>query len=50
MTLESFTVGCAMVLYLITGTSFAFKGNWAWALTWWAYGLANIGLIWAAKK
>lgn len=50
MNLETFTVGSSMVLYFITGTSFALKGNLPWALTWYAYAFANVGLILAAQK
>lgn len=50
MNLETFTVGLSMILYFITGTSFAVKGNFPWALTWYAYAMANVGLILAAKK
>jgi uncharacterized membrane-anchored protein YitT (DUF2179 family) len=50
MTLESFTVAASMILYFITGTSFALKGDFPWALTWYAYAVANIGLILAAQK
>ena len=50
MNLESLTVSISMIMYFITGTSFALKGNFPWALTWYAYSLANVGLILAAKK
>jgi len=50
MTFESFTVSAAFLLYFATGTSYALKQNWPWALIWYAYAAANIGMIWAAKK
>ncbi len=49
MTLETFTIGTCMILDFITGTSFAIKGEYAWALIWWAYSVANIGMILAKK-
>jgi hypothetical protein len=36
------------VLYLVTAIAFLRKGNLPWALTWGAYSMANIGLIWAS--
>lgn len=50
MTFESFTVGAAFLLYLSTSIIYASKYNWPWALIWFAYAVANLGLIWAAKK
>lgn len=50
MNLETLTIGICMILYFITGTSFAIKGNWAWAIVWYSYSFANIGMILAARK
>lgn len=50
VSLESFTVFASFVLYTITAISYYMKGNYPWALTWFSYALANIGLIWAATK
>ncbi|MDB4314443.1 hypothetical protein N9955_00280 [bacterium] len=50
MNLESISIGVCMVLYFITGTSFALKGNFPWAIVWWSYSAANIGMILAARK
>lgn len=50
MTLETFTVGAAFVLYLLCSIAYAMKHNWPWALVWLAYAVANLGLIWASKK
>lgn len=50
MNIETITVGICMVLYFITGATFAAKGNLPWALVWFAYAVANVGLIWASKK
>lgn len=48
--IESHIVFIAAVLYLVNGGCYAIKGNWPWALVWFAYGIANIGLMWAAAK
>ena len=36
------------VLYLLTALAFCAKRQPAWALTYFAYALANVGLIWAS--
>lgn len=38
------------ILYLITAISFLLKRDYAWALVWFSYGLANVGLIIASNK
>jgi hypothetical protein len=50
MNLETFTVGAAFVLYLLCSLSYSSKQDWLWALVWFAYAVANLGLILAAKK
>ena len=40
--------GIVMVLYLLTCLAFCLKRQPAWALTYFAYALANVGLIWAS--
>ena len=40
--------GITMCLYLLTACVFVSKRQPAWALTYFAYALANIGLIWAS--
>lgn len=40
--------GITMVLYFLTAVAFCAKRQPAWALTYFAYALANIGLIWAS--
>jgi hypothetical protein len=40
--------GIVMLLYGVTSWAFWTKGEPAWALTWGAYALANVGLIWAS--
>lgn len=48
-TYENVVVMIASVLYLSVGVSYFMKGNFPWALVWFAYGVANAGLIWAAQ-
>ena len=36
------------ILYLFTSIAFLTKKEWSWALTYFAYALANVGLIWAS--
>lgn len=50
MSFEQIVVGAAMVLYAMVGVSYAVKGELPWALVWFSYASANIGLIWAAKS
>jgi len=38
------------VIYVLTAIGFTQKRQYAFALTYFAYALANIGLIWAASK
>jgi hypothetical protein len=42
--------GIVMVLYAITGSAFLYKKDYAWALVWFSYALANLGLILAGNK
>jgi hypothetical protein len=37
------------VLYFITGVAYACRKEWAWAIVWMAYAVANVGLILAGK-
>lgn len=37
-----------MVLYFLTGLAFAFKRQPSWAIVYFAYATANVGLIWAS--
>jgi hypothetical protein len=37
-----------MLLYFLTGCAFVVKKQPAWALTYFAYATANVGLIWAS--
>lgn len=36
------------VVYFITGAAFAVQRRPGWALCYFAYGLANVGLVWAS--
>lgn len=42
--------GIVMIFYMITAGAYAYKKDWAFALTWAAYAVANIGLIWAGNR
>lgn len=42
------TVAICGLLYLATAIGFAWKKQWGWSLAYFAYALANVGLIWAA--
>ncbi len=33
------------VLYLLTALAFAHKRDWVWALVWFSYAVANVGLL-----
>jgi hypothetical protein len=43
------TVGICGLLYLATAIGFILKQQWPWALTYFAYALANVGLIMASN-
>ena len=38
------------VLYLLTSVEFTFEGRWGWALVYFSYALANVGLIFASVE
>lgn len=40
--------GTTMCLYFLTSLAFLYKRDFAWALVYTAYAMANIGLIWAS--
>jgi hypothetical protein len=42
--------GVTMALYFLTGCAFLAKREPSWALVYFAYATANIGLIWASLK
>ncbi|MHC4121525.1 MAG: hypothetical protein ACYSWO_28980 [Planctomycetota bacterium] len=42
--------GITMVLYALTGLAFVSKKDPAWAIVYFAYALANVGLIFASTQ
>ena len=50
MGFEQTIVAVVMVLYAIVGVSYAIKGDFPWALVWFSYAMANVGLMWAASS
>jgi hypothetical protein len=48
MRYEQYIVGIVTVLYFSVGAIYATRGNMPWALVWFSYAMANVGLIWAA--
>lgn len=46
--MTNITVAICGVLYLLTAIGFVVDKNWGFALTYFAYALANVGLILAA--
>lgn len=42
--------GMTMVLYALTSLAFVSKRDWPWALVYFAYSLANVGLILASLR
>jgi hypothetical protein len=42
--------GMTMILYFLTSLAFAAKREPGWALAYFSYALANVGLIWASLK
>lgn len=42
--------GVVLLLYLATAAAFLVKKQPSWALVYFAYSLANVGLIWASVK
>lgn len=47
--MTNLTVAICGLLYLATAIGFIMKHQWSWALTYFAYALANVGLILAAN-
>ena len=48
MTLEQFITTIPSIVFLLytsTAIAWAIKGDYAWALVWGAYALANVGMI-----
>lgn len=50
MSLTAILPGIVAILYFITALSYFFKRDYAWALVWFSYSFANIGLIIAGNK
>jgi hypothetical protein len=48
--IESKIIMLAALLYMVNGGCYFLKGNLPWALVWLSYGMANIGLMWAASR
>jgi hypothetical protein len=42
--------GAVLLLYITTAIAFLIKKQPSWALVYFAYSLANVGLIWASVK
>lgn len=42
--------GVVMLLYIATAFAFLVKKQPSWALVYFAYSLANVGLVWASIK
>jgi len=38
------------VLYAMVAICYVCKGDWAWAIVWGAYALANLGLVMAGSQ
>jgi hypothetical protein len=50
MTFENYVVAVTAVLYITVGAIYAYKGNIPWAMVWFCYGLANVGMILASRR
>lgn len=48
--MTNYTVAICGLLYLATSIGFIFQKEWGFALAYFAYALANVGLIMAAIK
>jgi hypothetical protein len=48
MSYEQYIVGIVTLLYFSVGAIYAARGEMPWALVWFSYAMANVGLIWAA--
>lgn len=38
------------IIYLATGAAYAWRADWAWAVVWWGYSIAQIGLVVAGNR
>ena len=50
MKFEDIIVAVVFVLYAVVAISYALNKNYAWALVWFSYASANLGLILAAHS
>jgi hypothetical protein len=50
MNFEQIVIAVSAILYFSVGVSYLLKLQYAWALVWFAYSTANLGLILAGKK
>ena len=50
MNFEQIVISISGVLYFSVGVSYLLKQQYAWAMVWFAYSMANVGLMLAAKK
>jgi hypothetical protein len=50
MNFEQIVISISALLYFLVGVSYLLKCQYAWALVWFAYSTANVGLMLAAEK
>ena len=50
MNFEQIVISISGVLYFSVAVSYFLKQQYAWAMVWFAYSMANVGLMLAAKK
>lgn len=48
--MSNWLVGVVAVIYLAVAVDYARRGEWGFALTWFAYSVANVGLIAASAS
>jgi hypothetical protein len=50
MNFEHIVITIAALLYFLVGVVYCVKQQYAWAMTWFCYSFANVGLILASKN
>ncbi len=50
MTFENYVIAITAGLYMTVGVTYGIKGNMSWAMVWFCYGLANVGMILASRR
>ena len=50
MNFEQIVISISALLYFSVGVSYLMKRQYAWAMVWFAYSMANLGLILTSKK